>query len=93
MQWDLFRNQNVTGSENCLYLNVYTLQTHLESKEDTTLLPVMVWLYMYSVRGAFLNRKSMHDACMNKDYMYCIVCLCAGIFPRSWIRSWTIRYI
>ncbi|ODM96235.1 Liver carboxylesterase [Orchesella cincta] len=45
LQWDLFRNQNVTGSEDCLHLNVYVLREVLSRPRDSSLVPVMVFFH------------------------------------------------
>ncbi|CAL8121792.1 unnamed protein product [Orchesella dallaii] len=45
LQWDLFRNQNVTGSEDCLHLNVYVLREILSRPRDSSLVPVMVFFH------------------------------------------------
>ncbi|XP_058792783.1 juvenile hormone esterase-like [Phymastichus coffea] len=54
VQKDFIYQTNYTGSEDCLYLNVYTPKLDLQN-DNSNLLPVMVWIYGGSFKGGYGN--------------------------------------
>ncbi|KAL7290040.1 hypothetical protein TKK_0015769 [Trichogramma kaykai] len=55
IQKDFVYTSEFTGSEDCLYLNVYTPEVKFSDADPRNLLPVMMWIYGGSFKRGYAN--------------------------------------